>query len=82
MTIWITTIGDEIFGLSVSARWNSDIFQIWNMDSSLKESSAVMDKVIAILANVDSLKDVEIQSPFYKGNYRDSKISFVFYRSG
>ncbi|KAG0071886.1 Eukaryotic translation initiation factor 4E type 3 [Linnemannia elongata] len=60
--------GDEIFGLSVSARWNSDIFQIWNMDSSLKESSAVMDKVIAILANVDSLKDVEIQSPFYKAH--------------
>jgi hypothetical protein len=61
-------IGDEIFGLSVSARWNSDIFQIWNMDSSLKESSTVMDKVTAILANVDSLKDVEIQSSFYKGN--------------
>ncbi|KAG0058026.1 hypothetical protein BGZ90_005194 [Linnemannia elongata] len=60
--------GDEIFGLSVSARWNSDIFQIWNMASSLKESSAVMDKVTAILANVDSLKDVEIQSPFYKAH--------------
>lgn len=66
MTTFIT-IGDEIFGLSVSARWNSDIFQIWNMDSSLKESSAVMDKVAAILANVESLKDVEIQSSFYKG---------------
>ncbi|KAF9140516.1 DEAH-box ATP-dependent RNA helicase prp22 [Mortierella sp. GBA39] len=60
--------GDEIFGLSVSARWNSDIFQIWNMDSSLKESSTVMDKVAAILANIDSLKDVEIQSPFYKAH--------------
>lgn len=52
------------------------------MDSSLKESSAVMDKVAAILANVDSLKDVEIQSPFYKGNYRDWKFKFTFYRDG
>ena len=82
MTTCITTIGDEIFGLSVSARWNSDIFQIWNMDSSLKESSAVMDKITAILANVDSLKDVEIQSPFYKGNYPDWKFKFAFYRDG
>ncbi|KAK3842208.1 MAG: translation initiation factor eIF 4e-like domain-containing protein [Linnemannia gamsii] len=60
--------GDEIFGLSVSARWNSDIFQIWNMNSSLKENSAVMEKVAVILANVESLKDVEIQSPFYKAH--------------
>lgn len=54
--------GDEIFGLSVSARWNSDIFQIWNMNSALKENSTVMEKVIEIL------KGVEIQSPFYKAH--------------
>ncbi|KAF9922859.1 Eukaryotic translation initiation factor 4E type 3 [Linnemannia zychae] len=53
---------DQIFGLSVSARWNSDIFQIWNMDSSLKESSTVMEKVKEIL------KDIQIQSPFYKAH--------------
>ncbi|KAF9943865.1 Eukaryotic translation initiation factor 4E type 3, partial [Mortierella alpina] len=53
---------DQIFGLSVSARWNSDIFQIWNMDSSLKENSTVMDKVSEIL------KGVQIQSPFYKAH--------------
>ncbi|KAF9115063.1 Eukaryotic translation initiation factor 4E type 3 [Mortierella sp. AM989] len=53
---------DQIFGLSVSARWNSDIFQIWNMDSSLKENATVMDKVAEIL------KGVQIQSPFYKAH--------------
>jgi len=57
---------DQIFGLSVSARWNSDIFQIWNMNSALKENSTVMEKVAEIL------KGVEIQSPFYKGNKQDS----------
>ncbi|KAG0005862.1 Eukaryotic translation initiation factor 4E type 3 [Entomortierella chlamydospora] len=54
--------GDQIFGLSVSARWNSDIFQIWNMDSSLKENATVMDKVAEIL------KGVQIQAPFYKAH--------------
>ncbi|KAF9579143.1 hypothetical protein BGW38_004726, partial [Lunasporangiospora selenospora] len=53
---------DEIFGLSVSARWNSDIFQIWNMDSSKRENGRVMQKVTEIL------KDVQIQSPFYKAH--------------
>ncbi|KAG0365682.1 translation initiation factor eIF 4e-like domain-containing protein [Gamsiella multidivaricata] len=53
---------DQIFGLSVSARWSSDIFQIWNMDSSLKENATVMDKVGEIL------KGVQIQSPFYKAH--------------
>ncbi|KAG0322442.1 Eukaryotic translation initiation factor 4E type 3 [Dissophora globulifera] len=53
---------DQIFGLSVSARWNSDIFQIWNMDSSLKENATVMDKVNEIL------KGVQLQSPFYKAH--------------
>ncbi|KAG0322449.1 Eukaryotic translation initiation factor 4E type 3 [Podila horticola] len=53
---------DQIFGLSVSARWNSDIFQIWNMNSALKENSTVMEKVTEIL------KGVEIQSPFYKAH--------------
>lgn len=57
---------DQIFGLSVSARWNSDIFQIWNMNSALKENSTVMEKVAEIL------KGVEIQSPFYKGNKQDT----------
>ncbi|KAF9978396.1 Eukaryotic translation initiation factor 4E type 3 [Actinomortierella ambigua] len=54
--------GDEIFGLSVSARWNSDIFQIWNKDSSLKDQSTVMVKVKEIL------KGIELQSPFYKAH--------------
>ncbi|KAG0234552.1 Eukaryotic translation initiation factor 4E type 3 [Actinomortierella wolfii] len=53
---------DEIFGLSVSARWNSDIFQIWNKDSSLKDQSTVMEKVKEIL------KGIELQSPFYKAH--------------
>ncbi|KAG0016464.1 Eukaryotic translation initiation factor 4E type 3 [Podila clonocystis] len=53
---------DQIFGLSVSARWNSDIFQIWNMNSALKENSTVMEKVAEIL------KGVDIQSPFYKAH--------------
>ncbi|KAF9979961.1 Eukaryotic translation initiation factor 4E type 3 [Modicella reniformis] len=56
-------IDDQIFGLSVSARWNSHIFQIWNKDSSLKDNATVMDKVAEIL------KDIEIQCPtFYKAH--------------
>ncbi|KAG0219893.1 DEAH-box ATP-dependent RNA helicase prp22 [Mortierella sp. NVP41] len=70
--------GDEIFGLSVSARWSSDIFQIWNMNSSLKENSTVMDKVTQILASVDSLKDVEIQSPFYKAHKDHDHFNNIF----
>ncbi|KAG0220935.1 eukaryotic translation initiation factor 4E member 3-like protein [Mortierella sp. GBAus27b] len=54
--------GDQIFGISVSARWNSHIFQIWNMDSSKKDGATVMDKVLEIL------KDIPIQSPFYKAH--------------
>ncbi|KAF9129661.1 DEAH-box ATP-dependent RNA helicase prp22 [Mortierella sp. 14UC] len=57
--------GDEIFGLSVSARWSSDIFQIWNKDSSLKDNSAIMDKVKAILANVESPKVVVDSATIY-----------------
>ncbi|KAG0346268.1 hypothetical protein BG004_002021, partial [Podila humilis] len=53
---------DEILGLSVSSRWNSDIFQIWNVNSSLKDNSSVMEKVAEIL------KNVEITSPFYKAH--------------
>ena len=62
-------IDDQIFGLSVSARWNSDIFQIWNMNSALKENTTVMKKVAEIL------KGVEIQSPFYKGMFTSSLLS-------
>ncbi|KAF9908336.1 DEAH-box ATP-dependent RNA helicase prp22 [Linnemannia zychae] len=65
--------GDEIFGLSVSARWSSDIFQIWNKDSSLKDNSAIMDKVKTIFANVESLKNVVIEPPFYKGETGSGK---------
>ena len=55
--------GDEILGLSVSSRWNSDLFQIWNLRSNLKEeNNTVMEKVASIL------KGIEIQAPFYKGN--------------
>ncbi|KAG0050824.1 DEAH-box ATP-dependent RNA helicase prp22 [Gryganskiella cystojenkinii] len=55
--------GDEILGLSVSARWNSDIFQIWNLQSSLREeNNTVMEKVAEIL------RGIEIQSPFYKAH--------------
>ncbi|GJJ73071.1 translation initiation factor 4E [Entomortierella parvispora] len=55
--------GDEILGLSVSSRWSSDIFQIWNLQSSLKEeNNTVMEKVAMIL------KGIEIQAPFYKAH--------------
>lgn len=55
---------DQIFGLSVSARWNSHIFQIWNMESSLKDNATVMTKVEQILGRFEG---IEIISPFYKG---------------
>ncbi|KAF9412019.1 Eukaryotic translation initiation factor 4E type 3 [Podila epigama] len=53
---------DQILGLSVSARWNSDIFQIWNMNLSAKDDSAVMKKVTEIL------QGIELQAPFYKAH--------------
>ncbi|KAK3818596.1 MAG: eukaryotic translation initiation factor 4E member 3-like protein [Benniella sp.] len=56
---------DQIFGLSVSARWNSHIFQIWNMESSLKDNATVMTKVEQILSRFEG---IEIISPFYKAH--------------
>ncbi|KAF9919236.1 hypothetical protein FBU30_011093 [Linnemannia zychae] len=64
----IVASGDEIFGLSVSGRWSTDIFHIWNKESSLKDNSAVMEKVTDIMGSIDSLKEVKIQSPYYKAH--------------
>uniref|UniRef100_A0A1D1XZK2 mRNA cap-binding protein n=1 Tax=Anthurium amnicola TaxID=1678845 RepID=A0A1D1XZK2_9ARAE len=53
---------DDIFGLSVSSRFNSDIFTIWNKNADAHETSKVMEK----LQELPSLEHIELQSPYYK----------------
>ncbi|CAI2176017.1 2443_t:CDS:2 [Funneliformis geosporum] len=50
---------DDIFGLTVSSRYNSDIFAIWNKNADAHENSKVMDKLQKLLEH-------ELQSPYYK----------------
>jgi len=53
---------DDIFGLTVSSRFNSDIFTIWNKNADAHENSKVMDKLQELLL----LENIELQSSYYK----------------
>ncbi|KAI9594861.1 translation initiation factor eIF 4e-like domain-containing protein [Syncephalis fuscata] len=52
--------GDEVCGLSVGSRWNSDIIQLWNSRADLFNEKAVVKKIKETLGNV------ELQLPYYK----------------
>jgi len=54
--------GDDIFGLTVSSRYNSDIFAIWNKNADVHENSKVMEKLQELII----LKPIDLQSPYYK----------------
>ncbi|CAG8468204.1 10541_t:CDS:2 [Diversispora eburnea] len=56
-------IDDDIFGISVSSRYNSDIFTIWNKNSSANEKATVIEKL------KETLNPIELQSPYYKAVY-------------
>jgi len=56
-----TILDDDIFGLTVSSRYNSDIFAIWNKNADAHENSKVMEKLQKLL------EPIELQSPYYKG---------------
>lgn len=55
------TPGDEIVGVSVGNRWNSDLFQLWNTRADLQKGSSVMKRITELLSNV------ELSGPYYKG---------------
>ncbi|RGB31826.1 translation initiation factor eIF 4e-like domain-containing protein [Rhizophagus diaphanus] len=53
---------DDIFGLSVSTRFNADIFTIWNKNAGAHENSKIMDKLQELLLQ----ENIKLQSPYYK----------------
>ncbi|RHZ44607.1 hypothetical protein Glove_718g12 [Diversispora epigaea] len=53
---------DDIFGISVSSRYNSDIFTIWNKSSSANEKAKVIEKL------KETLNPIELQNPYYKAH--------------
>ncbi|CAG8559390.1 2735_t:CDS:2 [Paraglomus occultum] len=53
---------DDIFGLSVSSRYNTDIFTMWNQNANAPNLSKVLDKLLEIL------KPVQLQLPYYKAH--------------
>jgi hypothetical protein len=55
------TVEDDVFGLSVGSRYSSDIFTIWNKNALVHEQSHVLERLTQVL------KEVELQSPYYKG---------------
>ena len=55
------TPGDEIVGISVGNRWNSDLFQLWNTRADLQKGSSVMKRITELLNNV------ELSAQYYKG---------------
>ncbi|CAG8549037.1 9981_t:CDS:2, partial [Racocetra fulgida] len=52
---------DDIYGLTVSSRYNSDIFNIWNKNSAVNEEAKIMEKI------KEALGPIDLQSPYYKG---------------
>jgi hypothetical protein len=56
-------LGDELCGLSVGSRWNSDIIQIWNVNSDCAAQSNIMEVV------QKALPTVKFQASYYKGKY-------------
>ncbi|CAG8729324.1 10030_t:CDS:2 [Cetraspora pellucida] len=53
---------DDIYGLTVSSRYNSDIFNIWNKNSSVNEEAKIMEKI------KEALGPIDLQSPYYKAH--------------
>ncbi|CAG8684572.1 11024_t:CDS:2, partial [Gigaspora rosea] len=53
---------DDIYGITVSSRYNSDIFNIWNKNSAVSEEAKIMEKI------KDALASIELQSPYYKAH--------------
>ncbi|CAG8682359.1 11685_t:CDS:2 [Dentiscutata erythropus] len=53
---------DDIYGLTVSSRYNSDIFNIWNKNSAVNEEAKIMEKI------KETLGSIELQSPYYKAH--------------
>ncbi|RKP09447.1 translation initiation factor eIF 4e-like domain-containing protein [Thamnocephalis sphaerospora] len=53
---------DEICGLSVGARWNTDIVQIWNARADMFKMEPVLKQL------GETLKDTELQSCYYKAH--------------
>lgn len=53
---------DDVFGLSVSSRFNADIFTIWNKNSNAYEKAKVVEKL------KETLDPIELQSPYYKAH--------------
>ncbi|RKP25212.1 translation initiation factor eIF 4e-like domain-containing protein [Syncephalis pseudoplumigaleata] len=56
----IIVSGDEVCGLSVGSRWNSDVIQLWNARADLFNEKAITKKI------KDTLGSVELQLPYYK----------------
>ncbi|CAG8713109.1 3035_t:CDS:2, partial [Ambispora leptoticha] len=56
------SVDDDIFGLTVSSRYNSDIFTIWNKNANVHEESNVLGQLSMIL------KPIELQLPYYKAH--------------
>lgn len=56
------TPGDEIVGISVGNRWNSDLFQLWNTRADLQKGSSVMKRITELLNNV------ELSAQYYKAH--------------
>ncbi|KAG9302281.1 hypothetical protein G9A89_008772 [Geosiphon pyriformis] len=55
-------LDDDIFGLTVSSRYNSDIFTIWNKNADAHDKAQVVNQL------TDALKPIELQSPYYKAH--------------
>nr|CAG8517065.1 9832_t:CDS:2 [Entrophospora candida]CAG8519148.1 6351_t:CDS:2 [Entrophospora candida] len=53
---------DDIFGLTVSSRATSDIFNIWNKNADASQHSTVLEKLKT------SLLPTELQMPYYKAH--------------
>ncbi|KAI8051230.1 translation initiation factor eIF 4e-like domain-containing protein [Syncephalis plumigaleata] len=56
----IIAADDQVCGLSVGSRWNSDVIQLWNARADLFNEKAVAKKIR------DTLGNVELQLPYYK----------------
>ena len=52
---------DEVCGLSVGSRWNSDVIQLWNSRADLFKEKVVIAKI------KETLSETDLQLPYYKG---------------
>ncbi|KAI9227658.1 MAG: translation initiation factor eIF 4e-like domain-containing protein [Piptocephalis tieghemiana] len=54
--------GDELGGVTVSCRWNSDIVQVWTKRATKSGGSHIMEEIQKVLPST------ELQSPYYKAH--------------